>query len=1485
MNAPLLGVDIGSVSVGLALLSPGGQILQTDYRFHRGMIRETAAAMLGALAPGDLAGVACTSCTPRLFKRARVYDSQACVIEAARKAHGRLGSLLVVGGERFVLLRFDSEGRFKNLKASTSCAAGTGSFLDQQAGRLGLSGSAGLGALAQGNRGEAPKIASRCAVFAKTDLCHAQQAGYSLEEICDGLCRGLARNIADTISTGEELALPAVFAGGVACNPAVVRHLASLLGCRFEVGKLPHLYGAIGAALCLLREQPGGGQAGKERGRPAELLDILEEPKSYYYQPLSLKLTDYPDFLAHDRRLFSPSVVPFSAPVEMDLYTTVGEGSRLDAVLGIDIGSTSTKAVLVDRTAEVLAGFYTRTAGQPLVAVQALLESLDSLLAERRAALRLTGVGTTGAGRKFIGKVIGADLILNEITAHARAACELDPEIDTIIEIGGQDSKFTTLRDGLVTFSQMNTVCAAGTGSFLEEQAAKLGVSLEEYSRRAEGVRAPLASDRCTVFMERDINHYLNRSYSVEEILAAALFSVRENYLLKVASEALIGEKVCFQGATAKNRALVAAFEQKLGKPLFVSRYCHLTGALGVALALLEQPPERSAFRGIELYRHKIPVRAETCELCSNHCRLRLAEVGGQIVAYGFLCGRDYDVKSYVSPDGSGFDPIREYRRAFAGAGGGQRRRSESGAVKHQGGACRHGQDREPAEVRAPGLTVGIPAALHLLEELPLWKRFFAELGIEVSTSEEYREGLKSGKEITGAEFCAPITSLHGHARHLAASCDAVFLPLYLEAPNEDRRRGALRYYCYYTQFAPSVVSLAGGSGPKSRYLLPLVDHGSLEPGGSILVRRARRRTKDELLRALQGLGGLSISYREVSRAYDRAVEFYRSGRVRLARLYGRNRSRNGDIEVVLAGRPYQVLDPEMNKAVPAIFSSLGVRTFYQDMLPAAAGALPEVPGEVKPLLDEFHWHYAVRILETATFCAAAEGLYPVLITAFKCSPDSFVIDYFKKILDARRKPYLILQIDEHESSVGYETRIEAAVHSFRNHSARNHSARSRKPATAAESRASGGGRLHSRIFTKQDARLDGKILLFPNWDRLTIPLVVANLRRAGVDARVLEEDELSIRRSARLNTGQCLPANAITQSMVDYIERQRLEPERTLLWMARSVWSCNIHLFPRYIAGLLEAYGGGMEKAGVYVGDLSHAEISPFLGVGAYFAYLFGGLLRRLGCRIRPYELNPGQTDRTIAAAQAIFLDAFLGKRSREAALAQAIEMFAAIPTRRGRLPKVAIFGDLYVRDNEVMNQELIRFIEQSGGEVVSTPYSEYLRIVADATFKKWAKERRYLLLARFRTLLALVKAAERRLLSPYRDYLGPTCFYRDRRPQATLASYNVRLEHHGESFDNLLKIAHLVKEHPDLCLFVQTNPAFCCPSLVTEAMAPKIEELTGVPVVTVTYDGTGSFKNDRIVPYLAEARRTGFRGSALRRPAAQADAGRERIKSPSSP
>ncbi|MCP3952679.1 MAG: CoA activase, partial [Desulfobacterales bacterium] len=216
--------------------------------------------------------------------------------------------------------------------------------------------------------------------------------------------------------------------------------------------------------------------------------------KKWFYPPLALKYSRYPAFESVASRLHED--------VEIDLYEPLQDTGQ-HAFLGLDIGSTSTKAVLLGTAGNVLAGFYTRTAGRPVAALQKILAAIHTTGVENNAALSITGAATTGSGRKFVGKIIGADLVLDEITAHARAAVQLDPQVDTIIEIGGQDSKFTTLKDGRVTFSTMNTVCAAGTGSFIEEQARKLGCPLADYSSRTENRSAPVASDRCTVFMER----------------------------------------------------------------------------------------------------------------------------------------------------------------------------------------------------------------------------------------------------------------------------------------------------------------------------------------------------------------------------------------------------------------------------------------------------------------------------------------------------------------------------------------------------------------------------------------------------------------------------------------------------------------------------------------------------------------------------------------------------------------------------------------------------------------------------------------------------------------------------------------------------------------------------------------------------------------------------------------------------------------------
>ena len=1471
-----LGIDIGSVSTAVAALNDEGELLAWDYRFHRGKIEKTLSEAFATLEIESADIVLRTSDSPDILEGAPAVDEKIAYIKAANRSFEKFGSILIVGAETFSIIHFGEDGSYQRMRTNSSCAAGTGSFLDQQAGRLSLRDSAALSEMALANEGEVPKIASRCAVFAKTDLIHAQAEGYSLGEICDGLCLGLAKNISDSLVSDEAPPKPILFAGGVSKNGAVLRHLERLLDSPISTDEKAPIYGAWGAALACLdgtTKKRGGGSAsaGTKSSTPYILSEMIRKDgkeREYYYSPLSLELSSYPDFAGRESFVFSTKGQS-KISVETDIYEELPAASEIPAYLGIDIGSTSSKAVLTQADGgKVYAGFYTRTAGKPLYAVQGIFETIRHVEEQYSVQFDIRAAATTGSGRTFIGRVIGADLIIDEITAHAKAAYKLDPRIDTIIEIGGQDSKFTTLRDGLVTFSQMNTICAAGTGSFIEEQAAKRGVPLSDYSARAEGNPAPLTSDRCTVFMERDINNYLNKNYSVDEVLAAALFSVRENYLQKVATEAHIGRHVCFQGATAKNRALVAAFEEKLGRPLFVSKYCHLTGALGAAL-LVEEETAREAsgagtdtsattgaaieaaaetiaeclrprsFRGIDLYKREIPVRTEICELCTNHCRIRIAEIAGENVAFGFLCGRDYDTRRYVDRNLSGFDLIKSRRKLFADA-------SRAGRLTYADGDKRQ---------KLP--TIGLPAGLHMVEDLSLWRHFFAQLGFPVITSEKMDAPIKRGKKLAGAEFCAPMTALHGHVDFIAEKADLLFLPFSLEARKEKHEEQFQRKYCYYTQYGPSLMKEMVHRRQDIPALTPLIRPGHF------------RHNIAELNRLLSPYRGKLTGIIDIARAYSSANQYAEGKREQLREIFDRefHEPLKEEIQVVLVGRPYTVLSPTMNNRIPEIFASLGVKAYFQDMIPSD----PELREEIEPILSAFHWHYAADILEAAAYAAGCDGLYPVYISSFKCSPDSFAVDYFKRILDAKNKPYLILQLDEHDSSVGYETRIEAGVRAFKNH-ARSVKKLHDQDARFEEEREGFKifglslqkpklpdiGELTASVMKKRgpnpvlEKSLAGKTLLFPNWDPLTSPLITANLRREGIDARLLEEDPLSIQKSMRLNTGQCLPVNIVAQEAMDYVRKHRLDPSQTVLWIARGRIACNIPLYPYYLKNVFEAEEGGMEELGVYLGDISHMEIGPKLAGYAYFAYMFGGLLRKLGCRIRPYEVHRGETDAAVSLSRKELEEAFLGRRSFDQTLEGIIRRFEAIEQTGEEKPKIAVFGDLYVRDNDTMNQDLIHRIEDAGGEVITTPYNEYAKIISRAYFHKWFKNGMYLTWIKNRSLLAAMGLLEKKYYSYFREFFESSEAVKGEELEERLAAFNLTLNHDGESMENILKIFHVLQEHEDVALFVQASPSYCCPALVTEAMNRDIERLTGVPVVSITYDGTGTPQNDQIVPYL---------------------------------
>ena len=1383
----ILGIDIGSVAVSVAVLNRKKEILKSVYRFHHGAIKETLAEIFDHIQLSSIGAMVVTSSTPSLLNYSKRYDSQMATITAVSHFHKELGSILFVGGENVGLITFDEEGSYESYKSNTSCAAGTGSFLDQQAKRLNLKSIETLSQAAFCNEDEVPKIATRCAVFAKTDLIHAQQEGYTVGQISDGLCEGLAKNIIDTLVSDDSIRKPVIFAGGVSMNQAVEKHLAQLLGTTLQKSETSHLYGAVGAALLFINEEV---IPQTPIGSVSELFKEMKFEKSYGFEPLDLKLSRFPDFVSLSSYEFTSKNE--DSPVEVDIYEAFEE--QCPCFLGIDIGSTSTKAVLLSQGKGVLAGFYTKTAGNPIKAVQNIFEAIDDVSKNKQCQFIVLGAGTTGSGRKFIGKIMGADSMVDEITAHARAAFELDPEVDTIIEIGGQDAKFTTMENGMVTSSVMNNVCAAGTGSFIEEQAHKLGCPITEYAQRAMMARAPVSSDRCTVFMERDINHYLSDGYSVDEVLASVLHSVRENYLTKVAVEANIGDRIFFQGATAKNKALVAAFEQKLGKPILVSKFCHLTGALGTALLVAENSPFQSTFRGISLYKEEIPVESEVCELCRNSCKIKKVTVHGDTVAFGFLCGRDYETKKYVDQKSGNFDLLKERAKVFS---------------------------RKSVPRKNDGIVVGIPSALYLSEEHVLWQNFFANLGINTFSSKDMKDPIKVGKKVAESEFCAPMSAFYGHVKYLSEKVDLVFLPVYLEG--RLKPKDSYRHLCYYTQFAASLASKAKGIPGKTSFLMPLIEAKSLP-------------TKIELFKALKPLGK---SYWSISSAYDQALESFREGQEKVLQLFNREQNPDGDIQVVLLGRPYTILEKSMNKGIPGIFSNLGITCFFQDMLEYSAKDVEEID----ELLHAVHWNYAAKILETALIVSKTEGLYPVYMSSFKCGPDSFVMEYFKRIMRKRGKPYLVLELDEHDSSVGYETRIEAAIRSFRNHKS--------KPIAPEP--------VVSDLVISQpiETSLNGKTLLFPSWDDYCAQFIEAILKKEGIDCRVVPCTEKAVMLGPRTNTGQCIPVNIMAQSFIDYILDHQLDPANTLVWAFHSIQACNIAMYPQFIQNAFEAHGGGMEKTRVYRGSLTMTDISLQVSIDSYFAYMFGGTLRKMACKIRPYEIEKGQTDQTLKTAAGIFYDSFSGKRSREEAVEEVVRLFKSIPVLKEERPKIAIFGDMYARDNDVLNQNLIQAIEDAGGEAITTPFSDLAKMIVGPYIKRWIKLGYYKDAIQTKAIVSLVSILEKNYLKLFNEVLHEEDQAFSVDLKKVLEPFNVKIANSGESVDNLIKVMALKEHYPDLSLFIQANPGFCCAGHVTEAMASIIEEVTGVPIVTLNYDGTGKYQNDKIIPYIKFPRR----------------------------
>ena len=493
--------------------------------------------------------------------------------------------------------------------------------------------------------------------------------------------------------------------------------------------------------------------------------------------PLALALTRFEP---------SEGVLPAVAPGALDR----------GAWLGVDIGSTTTKFALLDPEGRILAKRYVPTRGRPIEVARGLVAGLRE---EVGGAVRLLGVATTGSGRQVVGDFLDADLVIDEITAHARGAVEADAAVDTIFEIGGQDAKYISLEGRHARDFDMNKVCAAGTGSFLHELAAKLGVDIVgEFERTALAARRPVQlAERCTVFMESDLVSAAQRGASREDLIGGLAYAVVRNYLNRVVGKRAVGRRVMFLGGPSLNRAVVAAFERVLGRGLAVPAHREVMGAIGAALAArdaaargeIAPAPRTLAQIGVA----DAACRERVCRAdpaCRNECKLRVYDFGGRASVWGGECGR-YETGRRGAAAREDFfaERARRFAEALAGAA----------AVP---------SPRTPAPERPPAGTIGVPLALHGLGWGVFWAHLLAGLGWRVVLSPPTDERIsRAGVESMTAETCYPVKVFHGHVRHLLAHAERLFLPNVITVPAPAAgERGLL---CPYVEASQYMVNAA----------------------------------------------------------------------------------------------------------------------------------------------------------------------------------------------------------------------------------------------------------------------------------------------------------------------------------------------------------------------------------------------------------------------------------------------------------------------------------------------------------------------------------------------------------------------------------------------------------------------------------------------------------------------------------------------------
>ena len=1252
MNIYRAGIDIGSTTVKLALLNERKELVFGKYMRHGARTQEALASLLQEaktlLGDCTLLPAITGSGSINLGKALGIPFVQevVAVASALKQVAPQTDVAIELGGEDAKIIYFKGglEERMNGV-----CAGGTGAFIDQMAALLQTDAS-GLNKEAE-NYQEIYPIAARCGVFAKTDIQPLINEGATKADLAASIFQAVVNQTISGLACGKPIRGTVAFLGGplhflTELKAAFVRTLKLTEETTVDPEN-SHLFAAMGAAL-----EAGDAQ----EVSLSALIDRLQQgvqvcSEMPRLEPLFRDQDEYTAFCdRHSRAVVGKA----------DIATYAG-----NCFLGIDAGSTTTKLVLIGENGELLWKFYANNQGNPILTAQFAIGELKKVLPESAVIVRSC---STGYGEALLKSAFSLDEGVVETIAHCTAASFFDPNVDCVLDIGGQDMKCIRLKNGTVDNIMLNEACSSGCGSFIENFATSLGYDAAGFAKKALFSKAPVdLGTRCTVFMNSNVKQAQKEGASVSDISAGLAYSVIKNALYKViklASAEDLGKHIVVQGGTFHNQAVLRAFEKIAGVEATCPDISGLMGAFGAALvAKNHYTGEKSTMLSLEeILRLTYKTTTLRCGGCGNNCMLTVNNFGGRKHISGNRCEK--------------------------GAGGSASGKKAPNMVEFK--RKRLFKPYKPLENPTRG-TIGIPRVLNMYENYPFWATFFKELGFKVvlspfSDRKLYEKGMES---IPSESECYPAKLAHGHVQWLVEQgVKTIFHPCVFFEHQETE--GAQNHYncpivvSYAENLKNNVEAISEGD---VRYIRPFIAFTSEKTAADRLVKTASEEwniPEKEVRAAVHAAWMEQQEAKAVIREEGRRV--YESMRT------------NGGRGIVLAGRPYHI-DPEINHGIPELIASYGLTVFTEDSLP--------VSDELPPIRVVDQWVYHSRLYKAAQFVAQRDDLELVQLNSFGCGLDAVTTDQVSEILEKSNKLYTLLKIDEVNNLGAVRIRIRSLLAAM---DMRREKQILAKPDNTPYER---------KVFTKRMFD-EGYTILAPQMSPIHFNLLKPVFEKYGFHIVVLDNDNRSAIDTGLkfVNNDACFPSITVVGQIMQAVLSGKYDTNKLAVIMTQTGGCCRASNYVAFIRRALEKAGhsqipvislntNGMEKNEGF-------QIKPGMLVDMIQSIVYGDLLMRCLYRVRPYELVPGSADALHQSWQKKCIEALTSKHSTSAykrICREIVADFDALPIHEElKKPRVGVVGEILVKYMPLANNHLVELLERDGAEAVVPDLMDFM-------------------------------------------------------------------------------------------------------------------------------------------------------------------------------